>query len=63
MHVFPPDEAPLRAGRAVLRILTALGYGPLGWASWPPFIWAIELGYEIVARNRRFFSRFLFRDQ
>ena len=52
----------LRAGRAVLYILTALGYGwiarPLGL---PPLIWAVELGYAIVARNRPFFARFLFR--
>jgi hypothetical protein len=28
-----------------------------------PFIWLVELGYWIVARNRPFFGRFLFRSE
>ena len=35
-----------------------------GWLarvlSWPPFLWFVELGYWIVASNRRFFGKFLF---
>ena len=29
----------------------------------PPFIWGIEIGYWIVARNRRLFGRLLLREQ
>lgn len=61
MHVILPDGRILRAGRAVLRILEALGWGWLARVlALPPFIWAIELAYTIVARNRRFFAEFLF---
>jgi hypothetical protein len=28
-----------------------------------PFIWLVELGYWVVARNRPFFGRFLFRSE
>jgi hypothetical protein len=28
-----------------------------------PLVWAIEIGYWIVARNRAFFGRFLFRSE
>jgi hypothetical protein len=28
-----------------------------------PLVWAVELGYWIVARNRAFFGRFLFRSE
>ncbi len=38
------------------------GYGVVPRiASYPPFIWFVEIGYKVVARNRKFFSRFLFR--
>ncbi len=61
VHVVRPDGVVLRAGRAVLYLLECVGWG---WRarlfSLPPFIWAVELGYAIVAKNRRFFSRFLF---
>ncbi len=43
-------------------ILEAIGYPT--WLvrpfTWPPLVWFTELGYQIVARNRSFFSRFLF---
>ena len=50
-----------------LRILEMLRR--LGWQATasvfvlPPFIWFVELGYRVVANNRRFFSRFLFRGE
>lgn len=65
VHVIRADGQMLRAGRAVIYILSVLEGGLLGRAigamRLPPFIWLIELGYYVVARNRRFFSRFLFR--
>lgn len=62
MHVVTVDGRTLPAGRACVFIL-----GELGWRraerllSRPSFIWAVELGYRIVAGNRTFFSRFLIR--
>lgn len=64
VHVILPDGRMLRAGRAVLHALSVVGYGGLVWPlRFPPMIWFVELGYGIVARNRRFFSRFLFREE
>jgi hypothetical protein len=61
VHVVRSDGTVLRAGRATLFILEKIGWG---WAArlllLPPFVWCVELGYALVARNRPFFSRFLF---
>jgi len=61
-HVVTRDGAVLRAGRACLFVLDQLGYR---WVARifgiPPLSWAVELGYRIVASNRTFFSRLLFR--
>ena len=61
-HVILSDGGVLKAGRAALYVFAQLGFPRtariLGWV---PFIWGVELAYYIVARNRRFFSRFLFR--
>ena len=62
VHVVRPDGSVLRAGRASLHVLGAVGYRRLARVlAWPPLVWFVELGYFLVARNRRFFSRFLFR--
>lgn len=54
----------LRAGRAVLHALAVVGYGWLVWPlRFPPLIWLVEIGYGIVARNRRLFARFMFRGE
>jgi predicted DCC family thiol-disulfide oxidoreductase YuxK len=62
IHVVKADGTVLRAGRAALFILEELGWG---WQArllaLPPFLWLVELGYALVASNRTFFSRFLFR--
>lgn len=62
-YVFTADGGVLRAGRATLFVLEKLRLG--GWLpgllARPPFIFFVELGYKIVARNRSFFSRFIFR--
>lgn len=64
LHVVRADGTVLRAGRACLFILEGLGWG---WVArclaLPPFVWAVELGYRMVAANRSFFSRFLFRNK
>ena len=62
VHVLTADGRVLRAGRATLFILRQLGY-PLGVFTLPPFVWGVELGYQVVARNRRLFSRFMFRQR
>jgi hypothetical protein len=64
VQVVFPEGKKLRAGRAILFI-----FGVLGWRkttrflALPPMIWAVELGYAIVAGQRRLFGRFLFRDE
>lgn len=64
VHVLRTDGQMLRAGRATLFVLSQVGFPTLARVlGWPPFVWAVELGYYIVARNRRFFGKFLFRDQ
>jgi predicted DCC family thiol-disulfide oxidoreductase YuxK len=61
VHVVKDDGTVLRAGRATLFILENIGWR---WAArlllLPPFLWFVELGYALVARNRPFFSRFVF---
>lgn len=62
VHVITPDGTVLAAGRACLCLLRVVGYARSAQLlSLPPFIWAVELGYWIVARNRHLFSRFFFR--
>lgn len=64
VHVIAADGRILRAGRASLFIMERCGFK---WSSrcmrLPPMIWLVELGYFIVARNRRFFGRFMFREE
>lgn len=62
VHVITGDGQVIRAGRAALFVLAEIGYPrwlvrPLHR---PPLIWIVEVGYQIVARNRPFFSKFLF---
>lgn len=62
IHVITTEGQTLRAGRASLFLLERCGYR---WFARimriPPLVWSVELGYYVVARNRRFFARFLFR--
>ena len=61
IHVIRADGSVLRAGRAALYVLERVGWGALArFLAYPPMIWFVELGYWIVARNRRFFAKFLF---
>ena len=65
VHVIKTDGEILRSGRAILFVLQVLGIG-FGFPrllALPPFIWFVEIGYFIVARNRPFFSRFLFTEK
>lgn len=62
VHVVTSDGRTLRGGRAVLFVLEELGWRTTGRVlALPPFVWLVELAYWIVARNRHFFGRFLFR--
>ena len=56
VQVITPGGQTLAAGRASVCVLGLIGYPRLArLAGCPPFIWAVELGYWMVARNRRFF--------
>lgn len=63
VQVITPDGEQISAGRAVLFVLRQVGWRPVlvRLASRRPCVWAVELGYWVVARNRSAFSRFLFR--
>ena len=62
VHVLGPDGTRLRAGRASLFVLERTGFPRLARVlRRPPLVWAVEAGYQVVARNRPFFARFLFR--
>jgi hypothetical protein len=62
VHLQHPDGQLERAGRACLTVLELIGYRRLAhWGRMRPLVWAIELGYWLVARNRSLFSRWLFR--
>lgn len=65
VHVVTPDGRLLKAGRAALYVL-----GEIGWPkllvqvlSLPPLVWPVEIVYRIVANNRMFLSRYIFRDE
>ena len=54
----------LRAGRAALCALEQVGWRrTTAILSRPPLIWAVEIGYRLVADNRPLFGRFLFREE
>ena len=60
VHVRLPDGSYLRAGRAALFVLDRIGFHRSARTlSRRPMVWAVELGYWVVARNRRFFAEFL----
>jgi predicted DCC family thiol-disulfide oxidoreductase YuxK len=62
VHVVTPEGVVLRAGRALLWVLERTGHPVLSRVlALPPLVWAVELGYWLVARNRRLASRVLFR--
>lgn len=64
VHVITVSGQTLRAGRASLFVLDKLGFRRTAWLlGRRPLVWLVELGYWLVARNRRFFGRFLFRRQ
>lgn len=60
VHVVTPEGKVLRAGRATLYVLGRLGHPLLARVlALPPLVWAVELGYWFLARNRRLVSRLL----
>ena len=62
IHVLTTDGQTLRAGRAALYILRATKWRRLArLLEWPIFLPFVEFGYALIAANRGFVSRFLFR--
>lgn len=64
-HIITNEGKIINAGRAGMFVFEAIGYPH--WLvrpfTWPPLVWFTELGYKIIANNRPFFSRFLFKDE
>ena len=62
IHVICGDGRILRAGQAVLYILSGLGWRrSAALFSLRPNIWLVEIAYQVVATNRAFFDRLMFR--
>jgi hypothetical protein len=62
VHVITPDGMVLRAGRASLYVLEQIGWTRLARVlGRRPLVWAVEVGYWLVARNRGWLGRFMFR--
>lgn len=60
VHLILPDGRVLRAGRAVLGALALLGFRrTAAFLSLYPFVWMIEAGYWLAARNRGRLGRLL----
>jgi hypothetical protein len=61
--VLTRDGLELRAGRASLFVLEEIGWHPAlaRLLQRRPWIWLVELGYRLVARNRVLASRLLSR--
>lgn len=66
VQVLAADGRPLLAGgRASLFVLETIGWHPRAvrhLARWPG-VWAVDLGYRLVAANRDLAARFLFRGE
>ena len=65
VQVITAEGHQLSAGRAILFALEEIDWHPstVRFAARRPFIWLVEIGYWIVARNRPFFDRILFRSK
>lgn len=63
IHVIREDGSIIRAGRGCMYVLEKIRWHAwlARFLTWPPMIWFVELGYFIVARNRPFFAKFMFR--
>ena len=62
VHVVTRQGIVFKAGSACLFILEQIGYKTLAQIGRTyPLIWLIEWGYWLVARNRRWIGRLLFR--
>ena len=63
VHLLHPNGQIERAARACLTVLRLIGYPPqlISLLRLPPLIWTLEIGYWLIARNRAFFSKILFR--
>jgi len=62
VHVRTASGEWLRGGRACLYVLERIGFSSLARiARVPPLVWLVEATYRLVASNRVFFSRLVFR--
>ncbi len=59
VHVVTADGHVLRGGRAVLFVLSNLGFAPglMEVLAHPPFVWLVEAVYRLAARYRGILGR------
>lgn len=62
IQLFLPGRPALSGGKAALAVLSLLGWNrTAACLSSPPLVWGAEIFYRLVARNRRFLGRVIFR--
>ncbi|MDX1630990.1 MAG: hypothetical protein R3234_03970 [Thermoanaerobaculia bacterium] len=60
LHAVRPDGEILKAGRGTLLVLSEIGWERTARIfSRRPLVWAVELGYWFVARNRSWLGKIL----
>ena len=61
IYIVHSDGSMTRAGRAILYLFETIGYRRMArFLGFAPFVWGVELGYWLVARNRYLASRLFF---
>ena len=61
IYIVHSDGSMTRAGRAILHLFETIGYRRTARLfGYIPFVWGVELGYWLVARNRYLASRLFF---
>ncbi len=62
IQLFLPGRPALSGGKAALAVLSLLGWKKTAAClSLPPLVWGVDVLYRLVARNRWFLGRVLFR--
>ena len=62
IQLFLPGRSPLSGGKAALAVLSLLGWKKTAAClSRPPLVWGIDVLYRLIARNRGFIGRVIFR--